>query len=140
MNVIPVITLYQPWASWIMNGWKTIETRTHDRFRCLSGKIIGIHAGSHFDASDQVMKNHYLSKDQIEISKEYPTGVFLGTVMVDSFSKLNGTHSERALIDCQKVERYGLSLSWPKCFPSVLVKGSMGIWYFDLDTMTKVKK
>lgn len=140
MNVIPVITLYQPWASWVMNGWKTIETRTHDRFKGLAGKKIGIHAGSHFDDSDAVMKNPYLSKDQIEISSQYVAGGFLGTIMVDSFSKLNGAHSKRALIDCQTVERYGLSLSSPKMYLFTPVKGSMGIWYFDLDTMQKVKK
>lgn len=142
MNIIPVITLYQPWASWVIKGWKTIETRTHDRFKSLEGKTIGIHAGSHFDDhDDEVMSNPYLSKLDIEDSLEAPTGVFLGTVMVDSFSKLNSSHSQRALIDCGMVERHGLFLSSPKMyFPFEPVKGSMGIWYFDLDTMKKVKK
>lgn len=43
--IYPVITLYQPWATWIMRGWKTIETRTHNRFACLDHKTILIHAG-----------------------------------------------------------------------------------------------
>lgn len=43
------ISLYQPWASAIAYGWKTIETRTHERFRGLVGERIGIHAGKKWD-------------------------------------------------------------------------------------------
>jgi hypothetical protein len=45
------ITLYQPWATWIALGLKTIETRTHARFRNLLGQKIAIHAGQRFDPS-----------------------------------------------------------------------------------------
>src|SRR3972149_4902156 len=41
-----VITFYQPWATMILDGVKTIETRTHDRFKNLQGHRIGIHAGT----------------------------------------------------------------------------------------------
>ena len=44
------MTLYEPWASFIAYGLKTIETRTHDRFRCLVGQRIAIHAGLGFDS------------------------------------------------------------------------------------------
>jgi hypothetical protein len=43
------ITLHQPWASLIAFGLKTIETRTHDRFRGLVGQTIAIHAGQKWD-------------------------------------------------------------------------------------------
>ena len=43
------ITLWQPHASWIAMGWKTIETRDHDRFRGLVGQRIAIHAGLFVD-------------------------------------------------------------------------------------------
>jgi predicted transcriptional regulator len=44
-NDMKVITLWQPWASFIALGWKTIETRTHDRFKNLVCERIAIHAG-----------------------------------------------------------------------------------------------
>jgi hypothetical protein len=48
---IPTITLWQPWATWIARGWKTIETRGHDRFRKLAEHWIAIHAGGRMDNS-----------------------------------------------------------------------------------------
>jgi hypothetical protein len=42
MGRLPCITLWRPWSTWIADGRKTIETRTHDRFRSLVGKRIGI--------------------------------------------------------------------------------------------------
>jgi hypothetical protein len=37
------ITLYPPWSVWVCIKWKTIETRTHDKFRSLIGQRIVIH-------------------------------------------------------------------------------------------------
>lgn len=38
------ISLHQPWATFIAMKWKTIETRTHARFKSLVGQRIAIHA------------------------------------------------------------------------------------------------
>ena len=38
------ISLWQPWATFVSVGWKTIETRTHQRFKGLVGQRIAIHA------------------------------------------------------------------------------------------------
>ena len=38
------ISLHQPWATCIAMKWKTIETRTHARFKSLEGQRIAIHA------------------------------------------------------------------------------------------------
>ncbi len=40
------ITLWQPWASLIADNLKTIETRNHGRFRCLTTQRIAIHAAA----------------------------------------------------------------------------------------------
>jgi len=45
------ISLHQPWATWVAIRWKTIETRTHDRFKRLNGQRIAIHAAKKIDAS-----------------------------------------------------------------------------------------
>lgn len=140
-NIIPVITLWQPWASWVIMGAKPIESRTHIRFKGLVGNTIGIHAANTFDDSDAVIKNPYLSADKIIDSMHPPLGVVLGTVHVDDFKPLHKFHSPLALIDCEHTKRWGLFLSSQKEFAvPVKAEGQMGIWYFDLDTMKKVKK
>lgn len=138
--VLPVITLYQPWATWIMRGWKTIETRTHSRFACLSHKKVLIHAGMTTDP--QAIKNPYLSKDQLLLNPdEMVNGFILGSVYVDATGWLCGDPYENmsALIDTNG--RYGLFLEDVQKFNEPIPeKGEMGIWYFDLGNRQKVKK
>lgn len=142
MNILPAITLYQPWATWIMREWKTIETRTHARFACLKGKTILIHAGQTTDNSELATKNPYLTLDQILYDPEdMINGYLLGTARVYDFQPLNDSHSEKALIDCGNTKRYGLFLDMVNEFETpIYVKGEMGIWYYDLDNQQKVKK
>ena len=139
MEIVPVITLYQPWATWVMRGWKDIETRTPNRFGCLLNQKVLIHAGQKTDAS--AINNPYLTKEQLLYNPdEMINGFILGSVFVKGFGLLNDSHSKRALIECV-TPRFGLYLKdinrWE--IP-VLEKGEMGIWYYDLVSMTKVKK
>ena len=43
------ISLWQPWATFVSVGWKTIEPRTHQRFNGLIGQQIAIHAARKID-------------------------------------------------------------------------------------------
>lgn len=124
--ILPAITLYQPWATWIMRGWKTIETRTHNRFGCTDASAIN---------------NPYLTKEQLlHDADEMVNGFILGKVFVKSFGKLSSIDSQKALIDCGNTERFGLHLSEIEKFKEPIpVKGEMGIWYFNLETLQKVK-
>lgn len=140
--VYPVITLYQPWATWIMRGWKSIETRTHNRFACLKGRTILIHAGQKTDDSDAAVFNPYLTYGQIIYNPDdFVNGFILGQAFVKDCRILNSSHSNKALIDCGNTIRYGLFLTdvLPYAQP-IPVKGDMGIWYYDLDARQKVKK
>lgn len=141
-NIYPVITLYQPWATWIMRGWKSIETRTHERFSCLLNKTILIHAGMKTDGSDLTVKNPYLTKEQILFNPdEVVNGAILGSVYVDACGWLCGDSYENksALIDTRN--RYGLFLTEIEVLPfPIYIKGSIGIWYYDLDNHKKVLK
>lgn len=134
--ILPVITLYSPWATFISDGLKTIETRTHNRFSSLCRKTILIHSGQQTDK--YALPNPYLN------GREYSepiNGVILCSAFVDKFDILSGMDSEDAMIDCRDTERYGLFLTHIKKFDTPIpVKGSMGIWYFDLDKMEKVNK
>lgn len=137
--ICPVITLYQPWATWIMRGWKTIETRTHNRFACLINKQVLIHAGLRTDIS--AFNNPYLTKKQLLFKPdEMVNGFILGSIFVNDFRELTTNASQRALIECE-TKRFGLFFDkidrWEIPIPE---KGEMGIWYFDTNTMTKTKK
>lgn len=142
MNILPVITLYQPWATWIMREWKTIETRTHKRFACLLHKTILIHAGQKTDDSDITVNNPYLTKDQIlHNPDEVINGAILGSVYVDACGWLCGDPYENRSSLIETTDRYGLFLKDAKKFSEpIYTKGEMGIWYFDLDSMQKVRK
>lgn len=142
MEVYPVITLYQPWATWIMRLWKSIETREHDRFKGLRGKRILIHAGKRTDDSLLTTHNQYLTFEQIKQDPdEVVNGFILGSAFIENVGWLNGSHSKRALIDCGTTKRFGLFLHDIKQFEQPIeVNGEMGIWYFDMTTKQKVKK
>ncbi len=143
-DIFPVITLYQPWATWIMREWKTIETRTHNRFACLNKKTILIHAGLTTDNSELVIENKYLNKDQIiQNPNEIVNGYILGKAYVYDYSELNIIHSLKSLIDCGLTSplRYGLFLENIEVFDSPIKEsGEMGIWYYDIVKRQKVKK
>lgn len=137
--IYPVITLYQPWATWIMREWKTIETRTHDRFKSLKGRHVLIHSGKTTDA--QAAINPYLTREQIlQAPSEMVNGFILGLVFVDNFRELLPADSKAALIECN-TKRFGLELSHVQKFNTPIPeKGEMGIWYYDLENKIKVKK
>jgi hypothetical protein len=135
--IYPVITLYQPWAGWVVEGVKTIETRTHDRFKNLVGKTILIHSGQKYDLS--AINNPYLTKESF-ISCNW-SGYILGSAFVSEFSELRNEHSKAACIECNVTKRYGLFLTDIKKFPyPIKAKGQMGIWYFDVNTKQPCKK
>lgn len=139
-NILPVITLYQPWATWIIRGWKTIETRTHDRFKGLVGKDILIHAGKRTD--ETAINNRFLSKSQIlHNPDEIVNGAIIGKAHVYQSRELGYLDERAALIECMYTKRFGLFLARiEKLEEPIYVKGEMGIWYFDLLNKQKVLK
>jgi hypothetical protein len=141
--ILPAITLYQPWATWIMRGWKSIETRTHNRFACLKDKTILIHAGLTTDSSIAATHNPYLTFEQIKLNPDdMINGFILGSAYVRDYGNLVHCHSQNALIECGGLtKRYGLFLNQITIFEKPIpVQGGMGIWHFDMQTQQKVKK
>jgi len=132
-----VITLYEPWATWILWGWKFIETCGHDRFRGLRGATIGIHAGLKFDEFWPDVAFKYLAGKQLaEMAVRIGMrdggmlhGRMVCTARVAECRPLTAADSPLALCDCSGGDRYGLVLAdvqpiegHPK------VKGQRGIW------------
>lgn len=138
--ILPAITLYQPWATWIMREWKTIETRTHNRFSSLENKTILIHAGLTTDSN--AINNPYLTHEQLmQNPDEVVNGYILGSAFVYKHSKLDDRHSKASLIECENTPRWGLFLTDIKPFKvGIRINGEVGIWYFDIDKNQKVLK
>jgi hypothetical protein len=138
--IYPVITLYQPWATWIMRKWKTIETRTHNRFSCLRNRTILIHAGKKTD--ELAAQNPYLTVGQILFNPdEMINGYILGSAYVKDFRILDPQDSKNALIDCSSVKRYGLFLDHVITFDDPIPEnGEQGIWYYNLEGRHKDDK
>lgn len=134
---LPCISMWQPWASWVAWGWKTIETRTHLRFRSLVGQRIGIHAAQRFDDRARHVANHYLSDGQARSAGRsdpaanspfaYQRGIIC-TVFVRDFRLLTPKDASSALIECDTT-RYGLFLeAIHRIEPPLQCKGRQGIW------------
>jgi hypothetical protein len=129
----PIISLWMPWANWVMLGWKTVETRRHNRFRNLEGKRIGIHATAKWDDTAIEAARPYLSEEQISDTLGFLRigGAILGTVQVEwaSHQPLAAQFCKSALIECV-TERYGLYLRFPRIIEAIPARGKQGIWYW----------
>lgn len=134
--MIPCITLYQPWASLIADGYKTIETRTHDRFKCLVGRYIGIHAGGKYD------EDGFYAQDDARLAfiplKYYddnlPHSSIICTAYVEAHRLLETETDYIAAClepeDPRDNPRYGLFLSdIQPVEPIIECTGKQGIWY-----------
>ena len=137
---IPVITLYQPWASLIMAGHKTIETRRHARFAGLKGKLIGIHAGKKMDL-DALSMCAVQFPELYSALQRAPRGALLGTVWVQNHRRLGANDSRSACIDCSAGDLFGLILTniLPLREP-VPMQGGRGIWYADFEIPYNINK
>lgn len=141
-----VITLWQPWATFIKCGWKTIETRTHSRFKSLEGETIGIHAGNSWDKDWDNLTDGYLSYEKRMITKELEKhfnsrssysvrSAIICIATVRHAVWLHGFESSHALINCNIEEfgfqRFGLKLTKIKPITPIYAKGKQGIWNYD---------
>ena len=131
---IPIITLYPPWAIWVGLGWKTIETRTHPRFRSLVGKTIGIHSAIKWDETAIDAARPFLPNEQIFSTQRMLRvgGAIRWTALVTAHRELNPLDNARALIDCTHVTRYGLFLDEVKQIEVIPCRGKQGIWYHEV--------
>ena len=109
---MPVIQLWQPWASWVMEGWKTIETRTHNNFVWMLNYKVAVHACGKWHKEAIEIARPYLTNEQIRKTEEFKSirKKIIGTAIVEKYSRLNSEHSKRALIECENTKRYGLFL------------------------------
>jgi hypothetical protein len=129
------ISIYQPWASWIAEGFKTIETRTHSRFRGLVDQRIAICSTKKIDTRAGSLALPYTTIAGVINSLEYLDlrGVILCTAWVYKVGWLEGEHSKAAMIDCEKTRRFGLFLNnIEKLEKPIPVIGRLGVFEVDI--------
>ncbi len=129
------ITLRQPWASLIAAGYKTIETRLHNRMGFLKGQHIAIHAGKQWDDyAWAALRDVHAHPEAIDMARPHskkflPIGAILCTVLVHNTGWLQSVHSSLALIPCWNSKRFGLFLSELEVLPEpVPCRGRQGAW------------
>jgi len=125
--------MYSPWANWVGLGWKTIETRTHDRFKSLVGKRIGIHKALKWDDDALRIAAPYLTSIQQAARFGFLKvgGAICWTAYVKEHRRLCPCDAPAALIECE-TERYGLLLEDVQTIEMIPCKGKQGIWYYDI--------
>lgn len=130
---ISCITMWLPWAMWVAWGWKTIESRTHNRLQSLVGKCIGIHAGLKWDRDAIEIARPYLTPERIQqtiaLFKAPPSGCIVAAAQPKAHRLLTPADAPAALIEC-KTRRFGLDFGnnvqlVDKPYP---VRGWQGIW------------
>ena len=123
-----VITIKEPWASLIINGYKKYEFRTwKTNYR---GKIL-IHAGLSFE------KN---CKDKFEnFNLDYSKGEIIGEIEIVDCIKVTEDldkkiYNENKIVYVDKhVNQYAWVLRNPKKFDKkISCKGKLGLWNLDI--------
>jgi hypothetical protein len=140
LRSVQALSLWRPWADWVMLGWKPEETRLHQRFRRLGERptLLAIHASAKWDKTAINAARQWLTEDQIlwteTFIRPHPVeGHVIGTVTVMSFGPLGEKDEPRALIECRSVQRYGLSLIDPSpLVPPFKVRGMQGLFRVQL--------
>jgi hypothetical protein len=130
---VPIISMWNPWAIWVIIGWKKIETRTHNRFRSLNGKTIAIHSTVKWDETAIEKAGNYLTPSEVNETNEFLRlgGAIIGTADVIDYRPLTSSDSPLALIDCGSIKRYGMVLDNVRPLPAIPAKGKQGIWYLE---------
>lgn len=128
------ITLYEPWASFIARGLKTIETRIHARFGCLVGQRIAIHAGKKFDHRAFYVAGEILERHGESLPTQFPMRhcEIVCTAFVYRGRWLNPDDTLAALIDCGTRERYGIFLrEIEPVNEGIILRGKQGMWNWE---------
>ena len=131
--MIDCISLYEPWAQWVALGWKTVETRRHNRLACLArrGRRIAIHAAQKIDWSWKDKAGPYLSEEQLLWTlgniTDWPRGFLICTVFPAEHARMSSVMSPLALCDCSGNDLYGIVLEDVQRFEPIKWTGHQGI-------------
>lgn len=132
-----VISLWRPWGLAVIQGYKTIETRSHRNFRSLAGQRIAIHNTAKWHKDARVIMQPYLSRKDGDAAwffrqKFHPPMAIIGTVYVEAFRELQEPDADAALCPIT-TNKWGLILKDHRRLKEpILVPGAMGIWEYEV--------
>jgi|GEM_PF-1774330 len=137
-KIIPAISLAQPWATWIAMGWKTIETRRHNRLDRIIGRRIAIHASKTWDSSSLDVAGQYLTTAQIQrhglmtSRNMYPKGELVCLATVTSGGPMDQPADAAAAL-CDFHGGVGYRLAHVEALPfGIQMAGTLSISYVEL--------
>jgi len=131
-----VITIKQPWATLIMQGYKRFEFRSwQTKYR---GDLL-IHAGKGIDKEAVKRLEKYLPK-------ELPFGKILGKVTLIDCIKMSSEFKEKLLKENKDIytkssfqEKYGWQMNNVQVFKEPIdVKGHLSLWEYNMEESKKV--
>lgn len=125
------ISLWRPWDLFVLIGWKTIETRTHERFKGLVGTTIAIHSAKKIDPHWRTMVASYLAPKLLDAAERsiLEGGRVHGIVEVFYHRPLKRGDSYAALVHCGAGERFGLFLDHARLLENpIAIRGHQGIF------------
>lgn len=139
------ISIWQPFATLIVKGFKIFETRTWPAPRTIIGQRIGIASTktlkpeqrAHFDSDE--FQRHYERLGLPETITEFSHGFMLGTAVVDSVELMTEEFLEEVSLEEQSygwwdIGNYAWRLTDPIEFASPIpVKGAQGIYEWKND-------
>ena len=132
-----VISLWRPWSQWVALGIKTIESRSHDRFKCLIGQRIVIHSAMKWDAKWIDIIREPMPKDGLPLFRSgsplWLPGHLICTVQVQWGEWVRSRTLEKYSIGSLVKEsalagKYCLGLSDRKLITPIPWKGRQGIF------------
>lgn len=130
------ITIWRPWALWIVSGIKTIETRRHGLFRFTVGQRLAIHAGQAVDEQAWDMAEKATGERPGPDVGEM--GV-VGVARVVEARRLTDADNKAAM--CMAKGLFGLFLAERKRItPAIPCKGQQGIWQLPENMAEKVRE
>lgn len=144
MKSLPVITLIQPWASWVAMGWKTGETRTTTTLlHRIQEKYFLVHAGKGWDEDWDVCLK-WLNEEQrawaLANFSSLPSGEILAMALGGKLRPMYPEDEPSALIGStftkfnpkpEVFRRWILPLDRIEPLEKpVPARGQQGIWYF----------
>ena len=131
------LTLFQPWASLLVYGRKTYETRG---YRISHRGLVAIHAGK-----ERRFLDDWLEDQDDELEHEYPLGAIVGVAVLVGVIPTDGWEAEllsdkdRAFGDWSE-GRYAWKMENVRLLKSpVPCRGAQGLWNVPGDTQRVMK-
>lgn len=125
--MLRALTIYQPWASLIIEGIKGIENRNRRPWKRLQGKLIGIHAGKRIDHD---LESDYATR--YNLPRPLPHGALLGLARIGDVV----TESDNEWF----VGDIGIVLTDVVAFPEPLRMGGAQSYWSALDRLTDAQR